>query len=139
MKDIFFEFYTDVTLFNKKYSIKVSYCQYDSTPTEKQVRTYERFINAEELLLPKIETALLKEYNSMLEDSYWIPLKTREHYKVEETSALSRFIHPLGIDIYDYSPDDVVVLTFSVEWNDEGLGVLIQNNEIAIVGKQSEV
>ncbi len=135
-----FSFQDTIDLFGKQYRICVYYYQYSKKITEKQIKTYQNFLNQKDTVCADIENSIFDYYNKFIYDNVneydYIDL----NFVVNDICELKNHVKPLSIEIYDYSDDYTMSIVFDLNWDVErGIGVFLKNNKVDIVGSQSEV
>lgn len=136
-----FSFKDTIILFENLYVVDVNYYEYSNHITPKQKETYEMFLKEKKHICFEIEKTVLCYYNNTI-------LNDRVEYDYIDSSVelakvvndLAKTVKPISIEIYDYSADYTMSLIFELEWdNERGIGVFLKNNNVEIVGSQSEV
>lgn len=136
-----FVFQDTISLFGRTYKVFVYYYKYSNKVKEKQILTYQNFSNSKDTVCADVESAIFDYYNQLvLDNENTLNFVDSRDLIANNIYDLAKNIDPLAIEVYDYSEDNTMSIIFNLRWDlEKGLGVLLKNNRVAIVGTQSEV
>lgn len=132
-----------VLFLSTEYGIKLFVEESESGEfTDTQRQAYKEFHNNYDKILPEMECAILKYYQSVFEEYRDMYEDEADNYAphVNEFSQLKGFIKPQSIVIANAGSERVINYLFKTKWDLEyGLGIRLVNERVVVVGIQNDV
>ena len=130
-------------LYGKEFEI-ILFIQGDENeiPTGKQKEAYIEFNNKKMLLLSEIEEKIFEYYHTVCEEYRDMYGEEADLYApiVDEPSRLKGFVKPQSMMIPRQKDKRIVNILFKTKWDpDMGIGIQLVDEQVEIVGVQSDV